>query len=871
MEIEYDEDVRQNRFFQEIRKKCESIKERGTNESWIVCVPRRGTFVESVLSDEEVTGHILVPCQELESSSDFRTLDGKDVKLLADRTVLVSKGLTEICSSYLLFEETFYEDDLSKYRVWCVERPLEVGSVGNASTRLINVTNIREAVTFLWTETSEKKLLKDFTSVIEAFEYTQPDLEDKSIQEQKDLVHGLYDASLHLLLKDPRLQTFSSRSEHFYKNLQLSVETFLLYSLRDTLSRSISACTADADAGLNKILRNSYELDLADLRVRRDLYESVHVAIIKLSHLDRFATVVEKAECLKRTVRCLSPEVSPISSDDLLPVLVFLVVRTGLPNWIAQLTFMKEFRFSLPFANAADEVSFLITSLEAAVEYLRNGTVKISRRRRRRKLRQRNSISTPGHLFAAIKRGNLFKVRTILLEEQRATSITPPLCHPLCICESCEAKRIRRDSSCRATVCSRDEKGFSALHLAVLYDRTSIAKFLLVCDPDAVNLADEHTGRTALHWAAVKGYRNILSTLLNANADPQMVDLQRNTALHLSAEHGHDDCVEALLRFHNDGQKSQLDCNVVNLNGDTPLFRASKWGYRGIVKLLLKYGASPMIRNKRGETPVTVAHSKCVLDLLISDKAIGSEPSGALTADLDFGNASKIAKNTLHSRDVKTDHDMDKLFTAIAEGDTCLACYYLGLENRHNKIPKRMNDMCHPLCDCERCSTHEEPQTDTTDCGKERGRALGVNAQNRAGESALHVASAVGSTVMVRILLDAGANVNATTEYERRTPLHLACLCDNVDVLELLLNCATCDLDAKDRNGNTPLHYAVKTADPKLVKLLVRYGASTQLRNFRGVTPLRQLQEEVSENAVSLPLIDISNILKRNYYENTRY
>lgn len=212
---------------------------------------------------------------------------------------------------------------------------------------------------------------------------------------------------------------------------------------------------------------------------------------------------------------------------------------------------------------------------------------------------------------------------------------------------------------------------------------------------------------------------------------------------------------------------------------------------------------------------------------------------------------------------------MDKLFAAINQGDTCLACFYLGLENQRNEIDRRTEDMCHPLCNCERCATNDEFPEIRRSSGI---RVPAVNARNRAGETALHLASAVGSTDLVRILLDAGANVNALTEVERRTPLHLACLCDHADVLKLLLNCATAELNSKDRYGDTPLHLAVKNGNAQLVRLLVRHGAKTEIRNLRGITPFQQLQEEIQKDTMpSFHLVTISNILKRNSVENTSY
>ena len=71
-------------------------------------------------------------------------------------------------------------------------------------------------------------------------------------------------------------------------------------------------------------------------------------------------------------------------------------------------------------------------------------------------------------------------------------------------------------------------------------------------------------------------------------------------------------------------QKKQFHCNRVfffylssmNVQGDTALHFASKWGYSGIVELLLENGADPQTRNRRGQTPMTLAHSNHIARLL---------------------------------------------------------------------------------------------------------------------------------------------------------------------------------------------------------------------------------------------------------------
>jgi len=70
-------------------------------------------------------------------------------------------------------------------------------------------------------------------------------------------------------------------------------------------------------------------------------------------------------------------------------------------------------------------------------------------------------------------------------------------------------------------------------------------------------------------------------------------------------------------------------------------------------------------------------------------------------------------------------------------------------------------------------------------------------------------------------------------------PLHFAAALRNAEVLALLLD-RRLDPNARDRDGNTPLHWllAYPDADDDLLELLLDAGALLDAQNYRGETPL---------------------------------
>jgi len=715
------------------------------------------------------------------------------------------------------------------------------------------ITNLQEAVNFLQVELLDKQLRDDLETKIKDFLYVNKNLERKSMQMQRDLVHELYADCLEMLLENAALRKRVLDDKQYHWNIKVSLETYILYALRDVLLKSLSACTTVEDANLNKIIRNLDGIQLNDLQVRSDLQSRVHEGKMELSRLDCFVTVLGKIECLRRTVNYVSRgTLSSVTSDDLLPVIVFFIVNAGLSNWTAQLYFMRQFHLSASSGYETDETGFLITSLEAAIIHIKSGV--IHSEDRYGQLMSQSERSSIDYLFACIKNGNLSEVKRILTYNGSNQVDDIVLCHPLCTCASCEQNWTKQRN---LNSCPKDDKGLTPLHVAVLHDQIVIADFLLNRDTD-INAVDSD-GLTALHYACIKGHQNILLLMLHANADPTITDSRENTPLHLAVDRGHESCVKALL-YLSEHMRMPVNANVANDNGDTPLHLAARWGYYAIVDILLEYGANSRMTNKKGQTPLIVTYSEAIAELLRCNAASGSicndvalskrrtlvQPRQSVPFQQQRHWATLENKSQSHSKsytNAMQHRMMDKLLAAIVDGDICLACYYLGLEIYRERLPDvRASLFHHPLCDCERCSVISEGKLER----KQRQRALAINTCNGLGETALHVASATGRTKMVQLLLDAGANVNVVTKSEGRTPLHLACLNDRVDTAKLLLNCATCDVDAKDCNGDTPLHLATVAGNVKSVGLLIRYGACTNVRNLQNKTPLRQAEEMLS-------------------------
>ena len=129
-----------------------------------------------------------------------------------------------------------------------------------------------------------------------------------------------------------------------------------------------------------------------------------------------------------------------------------------------------------------------------------------------------------------------------------------------------------------------------------------------------------------------------------------------------------------------------------------------------------------------------------------------------------------------------------------------------------------------------------------------RGADIGASSL-RDGDTALHSAATAARSDVIKILIEKGSNVNARDKQEK-TPLHNACwqTLDKENQREkvenhfeararlyhmkkdselqrsigLLLELGHADPKARDKNGATPLHHAVKACNPVTVEALIR-------------------------------------------------
>ncbi|XP_050307488.1 ankyrin repeat domain-containing protein 27-like [Anthonomus grandis grandis] len=349
--------------------------------------------------------------------------------------------------------------------------------------------------------------------------------------------------------------------------------------------------------------------------------------------------------------------------------------------------------------------------------------------------------------------------------------------------------------------------------------------------------------------------------LISDKANVNLVDCNKNTALHLACDRGHDSCVKALIY-----SSHFVEINLQNSLGETPLFLATKWGYFDIIKILLENGAAVCFKNNRNLSIYKLSPNYYVSNLfeqfgnqksknlakeVIDDKTSDSTSEKCYELPLSSKEGHRMQNFLFGTRakNASEEKRIQLLLKAIEDNDMPLTSFYLGYTG--NLVDKgdvstdssNITTKCHPLCACNKCCAGDFLDSESVD---HTSHKLNVNVSNDEGYTPLHVAAKFGRTDILRILLDGGAYLNVRTNKTFHTPLHLAVMFQRVQAVKELLNCGHCEIDAQDLRGNTPLYYACiqNNSNLKILEYLLKNGADCQKKNFEEKTVLQICEEK---------------------------
>uniref|UniRef100_A0A8C8FXX2 Ankyrin 1, erythrocytic a n=1 Tax=Oncorhynchus tshawytscha TaxID=74940 RepID=A0A8C8FXX2_ONCTS len=268
--------------------------------------------------------------------------------------------------------------------------------------------------------------------------------------------------------------------------------------------------------------------------------------------------------------------------------------------------------------------------------------------------------------------------------------------------------------------------------------------------------------------------------------------------LHLASKEGH---VKMVLELLHGG----IDVETQTKKGNTALHIAALAGQEQVVAELVNYGANINAQSQKGFTPLYMAAQENHLEVvkfLLENGANQSIPTEdgftPLAVALQQGHENVVA--LLINYGTKGKVRLPALHIAARNDDTRTAAVLLQNDPNADVLSK--------------VGTH---------------RVFN-------GITPLHIASRRGNVIMVRLLLDRGAQIDAKTKDEL-TPLHCAARNGHVRIIEILLDQGA-PIQAKTKNGLSPIHMSAQGDHMDCVRQLMQYNAAIDDITLDHLTPL---------------------------------
>lgn len=376
-------------------------------------------------------------------------------------------------------------------------------------------------------------------------------------------------------------------------------------------------------------------------------------------------------------------------------------------------------------------------------------------------------------------------------------------------------------------------------------DKSIVTRYILLRNDD---LAD---GRLPLMIAVESGHVEIVKIFIDAGADINEAECMffpydgGDTPIICASEHGHTEIVRELITLGADVDKEDE-------KGNTALICAAKNGHTEIVQALIAAGANVDQTNARGYHAMNYAAGYGDTDIVQLLIATG--------ADFNYCRALNTACRGDQLETVRV------IIEAYHEGKSRarVGAYedLSGLEARDkNDFTPLMHAARNGNAEIVRMLLEAGVNPDATadiddreqtalDIARQTGHTEVVElleaATDQTPDTELILSLIVGDDRKMRFLIDNGADVNEKNGYEQ-TALLVAVRKGDVDIVQRLID-AGAEVNLADGIGCTPLMYAVQNGDLGLVEMLLQAGATNDAKNGAGKTALDLAREKGYED-----------------------
>ncbi|KAF9869242.1 hypothetical protein CkaCkLH20_13287 [Colletotrichum karsti] len=449
------------------------------------------------------------------------------------------------------------------------------------------------------------------------------------------------------------------------------------------------------------------------------------------------------------------------------------------------------------------------------------------------------------------------------------------------------------------------ESNVSGVHIAAYFGLEKLIRRVTTMNLNIDLNAQTKRLETPLHWAVTHKKGSFINMLIEKNADLNIVNIDKRTALHKAVMANDKDTIGRLLDV--DSRLRSLE--IQDSKGFTCLRWAAKYWQSDVVEMLLKAEANIDACDKDGYTALRWAASegnKKLIKMLVRRHASIKTPSKDEWTLLLWAAAEghEDIIRFLAKRQVNLNETDEEGFTALRRAvDYSRSMPAWLLIQAGADVNKPDNKGWHPL--------HAAVENCCRSSGVNKKSSLNILwllLQNQAEVNAptkhyertpLHMASSGGSASAVWVLLENGADLKRVdtskrtalhgaveykhmeviqtllkkdsrivhaADFDKRRPLHDAASQGSLAIVEILLDHGA-DIDAQSKGGITALHLAVKQQEKQVVDYLLERGADIHIRDSRQQTALA-LATSLGDEAIAGAIHQILEIDRGMAFEN---
>ena len=372
-----------------------------------------------------------------------------------------------------------------------------------------------------------------------------------------------------------------------------------------------------------------------------------------------------------------------------------------------------------------------------------------------------------------------------------------------------------------------DNDNNNPLHLAAKNNNADMVATLLQYKID-VNIPGEYAN-APLHLVSKNGNVVIAKSLFEGGANLEATDNSKNTPMHYAIVHKNIELLKYLL-------EKNANLGATNVVGHTPIHLAASEGNLEAVKALVEkqadFNAMALDKKTALDYAIEENHTK-VIEFLREKSATSSKKTPPAMSG--GGTRSAVATRGGGSRGTVSETNLEITIPGVSGSrgtvsETNLEITIPGVNSTNSDFSEfssfasalihLANGKISDLNSINFSKKLVEIKTFLTDNSGKLNQEMFkniINAQNREGNTALHLACRNGSPIIAKLLIEAGAKVNEVN-YDDIKGIH-----------------------QHENGGCTPLHLCAFHGNPDVAKELIKGGADPNIGEFSNKWPALQL------------------------------